>query len=91
MGDPAARAIKSTNVATSSTAGPVVPAVTKTTTGVVVQALLANTAAVFLGGSDVTTANGYELQPGDSVFLPVDGSVVFGVSVAAQNLRVLVF
>jgi len=35
--------------------------------GVVVQALSTNTASVFIGGSSVTTANGFELTAGSSL------------------------
>lgn len=44
--------------------------------GVIVQALMQNTNEVYVGGSGVTTThdgtgNGFELQPGQSVTLPV--------------------
>jgi len=37
------------------------------TNGILVQALSTNTASVFIGGSGVTTSNGFELQPGQAV------------------------
>lgn len=45
--------------------------------GVIVQALSTNTASVFIGGSGVTTATGFELQPGQAT------------SVAISNLDLL--
>jgi hypothetical protein len=42
------------------------------TNGVLVQALAANTNNVYIGGSGVTTGNGYELQPGQAVPFTVD-------------------
>lgn len=42
---------------------------------VMVKAMNTNTGTVFLGGaSTVTSANGFELGPGQSVWLPVDNS-----------------
>lgn len=40
--------------------------------GVAVQSLTTNTVAVYIGGSDVTTSNGWCLMPGGSISIPVD-------------------
>lgn len=40
--------------------------------GVIVQALSGNTGSVYVGGSTVTTANGFELQPGQATSLAID-------------------
>ena len=42
--------------------------------GVIVQALAANSATVVIGGSGVTTGNGFQLAQGQSVTLPVNNS-----------------
>jgi len=42
------------------------------TNGVLVQALAANTNNVYIGGSGVTSSNGFELQPGQAVPFTVD-------------------
>jgi hypothetical protein len=59
--------------------------------GVIVQALAANTAAVYVGGRGVLTTTGIELSPGDSVLLPLgDPSMIFAVGAAAnQKLHVV--
>jgi hypothetical protein len=40
--------------------------------GVLVKALAANTAKVYIGNNSVTTSNGYELSAGQEVFIQVD-------------------
>lgn len=40
---------------------------TPSTNGILVQALSANAASVYIGGSGVTTSTGFELQPGQAV------------------------
>lgn len=59
--------------------------------GYIVKALSTNTAAAFLGGSDVTTGNGLELLP--SEWVSVSGAELaklFGVTAgASQEVRVL--
>lgn len=59
--------------------------------GVLVQSLAANSAAVFLGDSSVTSGTGIELAAGKAVMLEVDDVAdVFCVAgVAGQKLRVL--
>lgn len=42
------------------------------TNGILVQGIAANTNNVYIGGSGVTSANGYELQPGQAVPFTVD-------------------
>jgi hypothetical protein len=76
------------NVATSSTAGALTSQAT-TIGYIIVTALLANTAAIFLArGAGVTTGTGIELNPGDSIPLPCENANEwFAISAAAQNLR----
>lgn len=40
--------------------------------GVIIQGLAANAGNVYVGGSGVTTANGYELQPGQATSIAID-------------------
>lgn len=57
--------------------------------GVLVCAPVANGAAVFIGGSDVTVANGIELAAGQRQFFSSLPSDLWVVSAAPQNLRVM--
>ena len=59
--------------------------------GVSVKALAANTAIVYVGGSNLTTANGYPLAAGDAISLAVDDpSRVWAVAASgAQNVAVI--
>ena len=45
---------------------------TPATNGILVQALAANTAQVYIGGVSVSSADGFELQPGQAVPFTVD-------------------
>lgn len=55
-----------------------------------VQAARANTDLIYLGGSTVTTANGYgELGPGDSDEIELEGALYAISGTAAQAVRVL--
>jgi hypothetical protein len=76
------------NVATSSTAAALTSQAT-TLGYIVVTALLANSAAIFLArGAGVTTGTGLELNPGDSINLAcANANEWFAISAAAQNLR----
>lgn len=40
--------------------------------GVLVKALTSNTGTIYIGGSGVSSANGFPLEAGDSVTIPVD-------------------
>jgi len=61
------------------------------TAGVWVSCPLANTAAVYIGDSSITTANGIELQPGDREFFPVSNSNLLyaRTGTATQSVRTL--
>lgn len=58
---------------------------------VIVQSIGANTAKVYVGGAGVTVTTGLELNPGDSVSLPVgDPSTIFAISgTSGQILHVV--
>lgn len=61
------------------------------TLGVWVSAPLANTAAVYVGDSTVTTASGIELQPGDREFFPVANAnlLYLRTGTTTQSVRTL--
>lgn len=85
----AGRAFK---VATSSTAVRVQPDAKQTLrveTGCYITTLAANSAPVFVGGSDVTTGEGFELKAGVVQFFSVDPRNLYVISAAAQEIRVL--
>jgi len=64
------------NTATQVTASSI-----SSTNGILIQALSGNAASVYVGGSGVTTANGYELQPGQSVpFAATNANLLYGIS-----------
>lgn len=42
------------------------------TNGLIIQALSTNTASIFIGDKSVTTANGFELQPGQATSIAVN-------------------
>lgn len=64
-------------------------ATTQAVHSVTIKALSTNTVAVFIGGTGVTTANGFELLAGESVSLDVSNlATVFCISgSASQNIR----
>ena len=72
---------KSTQVSVGTTATPLTPVATQNVGGDTV--ILQNTgaAAVFLGGPDVTTANGYSLAAGASLSIVTDDNLtdLFGI------------
>ena len=88
---------RTAQVATSSTAARLIAVpsgaganVGRAGSGIVIKALAANSAAVFIGDSTVTTGTGYGLAAGDSVSLNVDDpSKIWAVSVAAQTLHII--
>jgi hypothetical protein len=55
--------------------------------------LKANTTTLYIGDANVTTANGFPLEPGESLTLDVKNTsaAIYGVSTAATAVRVLVF
>jgi len=53
------------------------------TNGILVQALSTNTASVFIGGTGVTTATGFELQPGQAV--PFTAANITSLYVVGSN------
>ncbi len=56
--------------------------------GVIIFALSANTASIFLGDSDVTIGTGFPLPPGANIELPVEElKNIYAISAAAQNLN----
>lgn len=63
---------------------------TRSNEGVWLSAPAANTAPVYIGGVDVTTANGFEMAAGDKIFLSIDPAELWVISAAAQSLRVLI-
>lgn len=58
--------------------------------GVIVKALSTNTVSVYLGGSGVTTSNGLELAPGQSMTIPVtDPALIYCIAgSSSQKLRI---
>lgn len=55
--------------------------------GVMVKSLSTNTVLVYVGGSDVTTSNGYPLSAGEYVTLPVaDPSLVYCISGSSSQV-----
>jgi len=50
--------------------------------GVTVKALAANAGNVFVGINGVTAANGFELAPGEQIFIPIDNTQVVFIDVA---------
>lgn len=82
------------NLALASTASAAFAAASATINLVIVSAPLANTLPVYVGlGSGVTTSTGIELQPGDSVPIPVaNASRIYCVTAyvaTTQNVRAL--
>ncbi len=58
--------------------------------GVLVEAPVANSAAIFVGGPDVTVGNGIELAAGQRQFFPTNPDRLWVISAAGQNARVMV-
>jgi len=58
--------------------------------GVLVEAPVANGAAIFVGGPDVTVGLGIELAAGQRQFFPCNPDRLFVISAAPQNARVMV-
>lgn len=75
---------------TVATAGTAVPLGTSTLliNGVTVKSLSGNTGTVFVGNSTVTSANGFELAAGESIFIAVDNvsDIYINASVNAQSV-----
>ena len=60
-------AVNVNQVTSNTSATQLSASATTPTNGIVVQALSTNIASVFVGGSGVTTGNGFELQPGQAI------------------------
>lgn len=58
--------------------------------GVLVAAPVANGAAIFIGGADVTVASGIELAAGQRQHFPCSPDHLWVISAAPQNARVMV-
>lgn len=58
------------------------------TNGILVQALSTNAASIFVGGSGVTTSNGWELQPGQAIAFTCTLSTVYIISAASTTDKV---
>ena len=55
--------------------------------GVLVKALAANTATVYLGLTGVTVSTGFELSAGESVVIPhLKASEIFAITTGTQNI-----
>lgn len=58
-----------------------------TAAGVLIKAHLDNTAKVYIGPSGTTVANGYVLDPGESITIPIDEiSKVYGITTGTQKI-----
>lgn len=68
---------------TSGAPTQVAPGTALSVQGVTVQAPKANTIAVYVGGSDVSATKGFELQPGQSMTLPVQDTTTLWVFAAS--------
>lgn len=79
----------------SSTAGTLVAAdgtkPSRSGSGILLRAPSGNSATVFVGGSDVTTSNGYGLEAGKELWLPIDdpSKVFVVVATGTQPVHVL--
>lgn len=58
--------------------------------GTLVTALAVNSAPVYIGASDVTAAQGFELAAGQRQLFPYPPDELFVISAAPQNVRVMV-
>lgn len=57
-----------------------------TAAGVLLKAHLSNTVAIFIGPSGTTVANGYPLDPGETISIPIDEiSKVYAISASASQ------
>lgn len=58
--------------------------------GVVVKALAANTAIVYVGGSGITVGTGYELSAGNSVNIPAaDPALIYGITTGTNKVCIM--
>lgn len=72
----------------STTAVQVSSTSTAPTNGIIIRALAANAANIYVGGSGVTTSTGYELAPGESVSFTCNLNTLFIRSVASTTDKV---
>jgi len=85
-----ALATAATSVAQTVTASAAALAAQATTTGVNIRASKTNGGTTFVGGSDVSAANGYPLDAGESVSVAVsNASALFIIGTVADTVRVL--
>lgn len=74
------------NTDIDASAEPLTATVTPCVSGITVKAMPTNTAKIYVGASGVTTATGYPLSAGESVFVPVDDvSKVYAIGGAANQ------
>lgn len=53
---------------------------------IVVRALKGNVGTVYIGGKGVSAANGFPLEPGDSISMDIQGlGLLFGIAVNAKD------
>jgi hypothetical protein len=87
-------AILTTDITISATAQPVVPAVAGVSGQIYkigVKALKANAADCFIGGSNVTTANGWPLSAGEGFSDDIGNARdLYVIGTASDHLRVMV-
>lgn len=78
------------SVAQTVTASAAALASQATTTGVILVASSNNVGTTYVGGSDVTTANGYPLEPGQSFSASVtNANVLYIIGTASDTVRVM--
>lgn len=58
------------------------------TNGIIIRALAANAAPIYVGGSGVTTATGYELSPGESISFSCNLNTLYIRSVASTTDKI---
>lgn len=72
----------------STTAVQVSASATVPTNGILVQALAGNAAAIYVGGSGVTTSTGWELSPGQAIAFTCTLNTIYIISVASTTDKI---
>lgn len=72
----------------STTAVQVSTTSTVPTNGIIIRALAGNSAAIYVGGSGVTTATGFELSPGESTSFTCNLNTIYIRSVASTTDKI---
>lgn len=72
----------------STTAVQISASATVPTNGILVQALAGNGAAVYVGGSGVTTSTGWELSPGQAIAFTCTLNTIYIISVASTTDKI---